>query len=61
MSTNKKTVTAYIPIELDDEIWNLQMRPEYVRMTHSQLCKKMIELGLEVMKSEVEKREAAKA
>lgn len=44
--TEKKRVTAYLPKELEEEIFKLKMRPEFVRMTTSELVSFLIKLGL---------------
>ena len=46
-------LTAYVPKEIEDRIYELKMRPEYVRMTKSDVARMLLVKGLELTMKEL--------
>lgn len=51
--TDKVYLTAYVPKEIEDKIYELKMRPEYVRLTKSDVARMLLIKGLELTMKEI--------
>lgn len=52
--TKKVYLATYVTEELENKIYELKMRPEYVRMSASKLVQMLVIKGLELTMKEIE-------